>query len=192
MAGLDFPELLLSFLVLIASLTFHEAAHAWAADRLGDTTARMLGRLSLNPAVHIDVVGTIVFPLIALMTKLGLSLKGSRILEVRGRSSGQVRTTVVNLLEVDGVRYLVAPRGVTQWVRNVRAAGSGNLRLGRKVEGFVATELPDDQKTPIIRAYLRAWAWEVGKFFEGLSADSPDADITAAAPGFPVFRVDRA
>ena len=131
-------------------------------------------------------------PLIAVMTKLGLSLKGSRILEVRGRSSGQMRTTVVNLLEVDGVRYLVAPRGVTQWVRNVRAAGSGNLRLGRKVEGFVATELADDQKTPIIRAYLRAWAWEVGKFFEGLTADSSDADIAAAAPGFPVFRVDPA
>ena len=72
MAGLDLPELFLSFLVLIASLTFHEAAHAWTADRLGDTTARMLGRLSLNPAVHVDVIGTIVFPLIALMTGVPL------------------------------------------------------------------------------------------------------------------------
>lgn len=72
MAGLDLPELFLSFLVLIASLTFHEAAHAWTADRLGDTTARMLGRLSLNPAVHVDVVGTIIFPLIALMTGVPL------------------------------------------------------------------------------------------------------------------------
>jgi Zn-dependent protease len=72
LAGLDLPELFLSFLVLIASLTFHEAAHAWTADRLGDTTARMLGRLSLNPAVHVDVVGTILFPLIALMTGVPL------------------------------------------------------------------------------------------------------------------------
>jgi Zn-dependent protease len=72
LAGLDLPELFLSFLVLIASLTFHEAAHAWTADRLGDTTARMLGRLSLNPAVHVDVIGTIVFPLIALMTGVPL------------------------------------------------------------------------------------------------------------------------
>ena len=99
---------------------------------------------------------------------------------------------MVNLLEVDGVRYLVAPRGVTQWVRNVRAAGGGNLRLGRKVERFTAVELPDDEKAPIIRPYLRAWAWEVGKFFDGLTADSPDAEIAAAAPGFPVFRVEPA
>ena len=121
-----------------------------------------------------------------------MSVKGSRVLEVRGRSSGEQRTTVVNLLEVDGVRYLVAPRGVTQWVRNVRAAGGGNLRLGRKVERFTAVELADDEKAPIIRPYLRAWAWEVGKFFDGLTADSPDAEIAAAAPGFPVFRVEPA
>lgn len=72
MAGLDVPELLLSFIVLIASLTFHEAAHAWAANRLGDPTARRLGRLSLNPAVHVDLIGTIVFPLIALTTGVPL------------------------------------------------------------------------------------------------------------------------
>lgn len=131
-------------------------------------------------------------PLVRGLTKLGVSVKGSRVLEVRGRSSGQQRTTVVNLLEVDGVRYLVAPRGVTQWVRNVRVAGGGNLRLGRKVERFSAVELPDDEKAPIIRPYLRAWAWEVGKFFDGLTADSPDAEIAAAAPGFPVFRVEPA
>ena len=52
------------------------------------------------------------------------------------------------------------------------------------------TELADDDKAPILRAYLRAWAWEVGRFFDGLSADSPDADVAAAAPGFPVFRID--
>lgn len=59
-------------MILIASLTFHEAAHAWTANKLGDPTARILGRLSLNPAVHIDVIGTIVFPLIALMTGVPL------------------------------------------------------------------------------------------------------------------------
>ena len=131
-------------------------------------------------------------PFVARLTKLGISVAGSRVLEVRGRTSGQVRSTVVNLLEVDGVRYLVAPRGVTQWVRNLRAAGSGTLRLGRKAESFTAVELPDQDKTPIIRAYLRAWAWEVGRFFEGLKADSPDSDLEAAAAGFPVFRVDAA
>ncbi len=68
MTDIDIPQLLISFGILIASLTFHEAAHAWTANKLGDPTARMLGRLSLNPAVHVDVVGTLVFPLIAMLT----------------------------------------------------------------------------------------------------------------------------
>lgn len=130
-------------------------------------------------------------PLVARVTGLGLSLKGSRLLEVPGRTSGELRTTVVNLLTVDDQRYLVAPRGVTQWVRNLRAAGGGQLRLGRRRERFVADELPDDVavKVAVIRAYLEAWAWEVGQFFDGLTATSPDDEIAAAAPGFPVFRI---
>jgi Zn-dependent protease len=72
LADLDFSRLLVSFLVLVLSLTVHEAAHAWSAYRLGDPTARMLGRLSLNPAVHVDMVGTVLFPLIALATNLPL------------------------------------------------------------------------------------------------------------------------
>ena len=106
-----------------------------------------------------------------------------------GRTSGEPRRTVVNLLTVDGVRYLVAPRGETQWVRNLRAAGSGTLRVGRRTEAFTADGFADDAKPEIIRAYLKAWAWEVGRFFEGITADSPDADIAAVAAGFPVFRI---
>ena len=129
-------------------------------------------------------------PLVARLTRWGISLKGSRILEVRGRTSGETRSTVVNLLTVDGVRYLVAPRGETQWVRNIRAdAGRGVLRLGRHAQEFRATEVADDDKAPILRAYLQQWAWEVGRFFDGLTAKSPDADLATAAPGFPVFRV---
>ena len=128
-------------------------------------------------------------PIVARLTRWGLSVKGSRLLEVRGRTSGELRTTVVNLMAVDGVRYLVAPRGETQWVRNLRAAGTGTLRVGRRTEPFTAGELTDEAKPPVIRAYLRAWAWEVGKFFDGLTADSPDADIDAVAAGFPVFRL---
>jgi Zn-dependent protease len=65
---IDFPQLLVAFVILISSLTFHEAAHAWTAHKLGDPTARLLGRLTLNPAVHVDVIGTILFPLIAMVT----------------------------------------------------------------------------------------------------------------------------
>lgn len=129
-------------------------------------------------------------PLVRGLTRRGISLKGSRVLEVRGRKSGEIRSTVVNLLTVDGQRYLVAPRGETQWVRNLRAAeGRGTLILGKRREEFRATELADEEKPAILRAYLEQWAWEVGKFFDGLRADSPDADVAAAAPGFPAFRI---
>ncbi len=68
MANIDFIQVLIQFAVLILSLSVHEAAHAWSAERLGDTTARMLGRVSLNPAVHVDPIGTILFPLIGLLS----------------------------------------------------------------------------------------------------------------------------
>src|SRR5690606_31670010 len=116
-------------------------------------------------------------PLVARLTRLGVSLQGSRVLEVRGRKSGEVRSTAVNPLTLDGVRYLVAPRGTTQWVRNLRVAGVGTLRIGRRREDFTATEMADADKTPVIRAYLEKWAWEVGTFFEGLSATSSDDQI---------------
>jgi len=126
---------------------------------------------------------------VTLLTRAGISLLGSRILRVRGRSSGQWRETPVNLLTVDGQRYLVAPRGTTQWVRNIRVAGGGELRVGRRVTAFTVQELPDDEKPPVIRAYLERWAWEVGRFFEGLNKSSPDSDLLRVATDFPVFRV---
>ncbi|GAB1688696.1 nitroreductase family deazaflavin-dependent oxidoreductase [Krasilnikovia sp. M28-CT-15] len=125
------------------------------------------------------------------LTARGISLLGSRVLAVRGRKSGEVRTTVVNLFTHEGEQYLLAPRGHTQWVRNLRAAGEGELRLGRRVQHFTPVEIADAQKSPLIRIYLRKWAWEVGEFFDGLTKDSPEADIAAAAPGFPVFRIVR-
>lgn len=126
-------------------------------------------------------------PAMELLARLGVSVKGSRVLAVRGRTSGQWRTVPVNLLELDGRRYLVAPRGHTQWVRNLRAAGEGELRLGRRVEPFTATELADAEKPEVIRAYLERWKAEVGAFFEGLDADATDEQVAAVAPGFPVF-----
>lgn len=128
-------------------------------------------------------------PLVARLTRMGVSLRGSRVLEVRGRSSGETRSTAVNPLTFAGERYLVAPRGTTQWVRNLRAAGRGTLRIGRRREEFTASELADADKMPVIRAYLDKWAWEVGAFFEGLSATSSDEEIAAVAAGFPVFRL---
>ncbi|MFF0497000.1 nitroreductase/quinone reductase family protein [Nocardia aobensis] len=125
------------------------------------------------------------------LPKWGISVMGSRLLAVRGRTSGEWRTTMVNVLQdADGTRYLVAPRGRTQWVRNIRVAGGGELRLGRKTEAFTVTEVADADKVPVLRLYLKKWGWEVGKFFEGVTADATDAELTAIAPGFPVFRIN--
>ena len=127
------------------------------------------------------------------LAKLGLSVYGSRVLAVRGRKSGEWRTTPVNPLRLaDGTRYLVAPRGNTQWVRNLRAVGTGELHLGRKVEPFAATEIADNAKPAILRAYLKHWKWEVGVFFDGVDAKAPEAKLREIAPGYPIFRIEPA
>jgi deazaflavin-dependent oxidoreductase (nitroreductase family) len=126
---------------------------------------------------------------VAFLARRGISLMGARVLAVRGRTSGQWRTNPVNLLTHDGVRYLVAPRGHTHWVRNIRVAGGGELRLGRSVEPFTVTEIPDADKLPILRAYFKRWGWEVARFFEDLPKKPTDEQLAAVAPGVPVFRI---
>jgi deazaflavin-dependent oxidoreductase (nitroreductase family) len=127
---------------------------------------------------------------VAFLTRHGVSVLGSRVLAVRGRSSGEWRTTPVNLLEFEGGRYLVSPRGEGQWVRNLRVAGTGELRLGKRIETFRARELDDDDKLDVMRAYLQRWKWEVGIFFGGVGADSTDEEMRAVAARHPVFAVD--
>jgi len=123
------------------------------------------------------------------LTEHGVSLLGSRVLTVRGRRTGTPQSVPVNLLTLDGDRYLVAPRGNTQWVRNVRAAGEAKLRVGRRVEQVRLVEVPVGDRGPVLRVYLQRWGWEVGRFVEGLSKRSTNAELAAAAPGMPVFRV---
>jgi len=129
-------------------------------------------------------------PAVAALTRAGLSFWGSRILRVRGRTSGEWRSAPVNLLTLDGKQYLVAPRGLTQWVRNLRATWAGELLLGTKVQPFRAIELSDDEKVPIMRAYLKRWKAEVGIFFQGVGPDSSDDEIRRIAPDHPVFRIE--
>jgi deazaflavin-dependent oxidoreductase (nitroreductase family) len=128
-------------------------------------------------------------PLVGAIMGMGVSLMGSRVLEVTGRSSGKPRRTPVNLLSLQGERYLVAPRGETQWVRNLRASGEGKLLLGRRSERFTAVEVQDEQKAPILRAYLKRWKAEVGVFFDGVGPDSSEEQLRSAAPKHPVFRL---
>lgn len=126
-------------------------------------------------------------PLVAGLTRLGLPLAGSAVLGVRGRASGEMRRTPVNPLVVADRRYLVSPRGATQWVRNLRVAGEAELRVGRRTERVHAVEIADDEKVPVLRAYLRAWSWEVGAFFEGVGADASDEELAVIASRHPVF-----
>jgi deazaflavin-dependent oxidoreductase (nitroreductase family) len=130
-------------------------------------------------------------PLVSGLTRLGISVWGSRVLEVRGRRTGTPHRTPVNLLDLGGSRYLVAPRGHTQWVRNLRAAGEGVLMVGRRREPFLATEVADADKEEIFRAYLRRWKWEVGQFFGGVGPDSPADELARIAPDHPVFRIEQ-
>jgi deazaflavin-dependent oxidoreductase (nitroreductase family) len=111
------------------------------------------------------------------------------VLAVRGRTSGEWRTTPVNLLDLSGRRYLVSARGEGQWVRNLRAAGTGELRVGRRTEAFRGRELTDPEMVPVLRAYLERWKFEVGMFFDGVGPDSTDAEILAVAGKHPAFEV---
>jgi deazaflavin-dependent oxidoreductase (nitroreductase family) len=127
--------------------------------------------------------------IVARLTRLGISVWGSRVLEVRGRTSGEWRRTPVDLLTLDGERYLVSPRGHSQWVRNMRVSGGGRLRVGARSEVFTATELQDADKVPVLRAYLKRWKAEVGVFFDGVGPDSSEQELRAVAPKHPVFRL---
>ncbi|MGH7764102.1 MAG: nitroreductase/quinone reductase family protein [Candidatus Dormibacteraceae bacterium] len=129
-------------------------------------------------------------PAVEVMTHAGISVWGSRVLKVRGRKSGEWRSHPVNLLTYEGKQYLVAPRGLTQWVRNIRVAGQGELWLGSKGRPFQAIEVTESEKVPLLRAYLKRWKAEVGMFFQGVSADSPEAELRRIAPDHPVFRIE--
>ncbi len=144
------------------------------------------------PGVHYRQPGwftrNVMNRLVARLTRMGVSVWGSRVLEVRGRTSGEPRRVPVNLLSLDGERYLVSARGEGQWVRNVRAAGGDlDLLLGRGREAMTATELSDTDKVPVLRAYLQRWKAEVGAFFDGVGPDSTDAEIEAIAHRHPAF-----
>jgi deazaflavin-dependent oxidoreductase (nitroreductase family) len=128
-------------------------------------------------------------PAVATLTRAGVSVLGSRVLRVRGRQSGLWRETPVNLLALDDRHYLVAPRGETQWVRNLRASGGGELRVGRRTQTFTAHEIDDDEKSAVLRAYLKRWRWEVGVFFGGVGPESSEADLRAEGEHHPVFRL---
>ena len=156
---------------------------------MSDSPARPEHRYVMPSTTVGRLMGRLFNGSVATLTRLGISVWGSRVLSVRGRKSGEWRSNPVNLLTFEGRRYLVAPRGQTQWVRNLRVAGGGELRVGRRVEAFTATELADEQKPELLRTYLRRWKFEVGVFFDGVGPDAPAEKLLEIAPGYPVFLI---
>ena len=129
-------------------------------------------------------------PVVAFLAgRLGVTMKGARVLSVQGRKTGAWQSTPVNPLTLSGQRYLVAPRGETQWVRNIRVSREARLTLGRRTETVRVEEVADRDKPPILRAYLKEWAWEVNQFFAGVGPDASDEAFARIASRYPVFRI---
>lgn len=121
------------------------------------------------------------------LAQLGISIAGTRALTIRGRKTGKRRGVVVNVLTVDGVDYLVAPRGNTQWVRNARAAGRVEVGPRWRTREVRIAEVADDDKPDLLRRYLRRWYWQVKGHVAGLTPQAGDDELRAAAPVIPVF-----
>jgi len=121
------------------------------------------------------------------LAEMGVSIAGTRALRVRGRKSGKQRGVVINLLTVDGVDYLVSPRGNTQWARNVRAAGVVEVGPRWRRERLRVSEVDDAAKPEVLKRYLARWYWQVKGYVAGLTPESSDEQLRAAAPSIPVF-----
>ena len=118
---------------------------------------------------------------------LGLAPSFIQLLQVRGRKSGKTYSTAVNLVELEGKQFLVAPRGRTQWVRNAEAAGEVTLKRGASRK-FSQRALGDSEKPPILRLYLTSYKGAVGRFFL-IPPDSPLEAFASIANGYPVFEL---
>jgi deazaflavin-dependent oxidoreductase (nitroreductase family) len=122
------------------------------------------------------------------LVKLGFGLSHNYLLEVRGRKSGNIYSTPVNLLELAGKRYLVAPRGYTQWVKNVLAGGEATLMKRGRREKFRFRAIPDEAKAEILKAYLDRFKLTVQRFFS-IPAGSPAQSFQPLAARYPVFEI---
>jgi deazaflavin-dependent oxidoreductase (nitroreductase family) len=119
---------------------------------------------------------------------LGLGLKHNYLLQVRGRKSGKVYSTPIDLLEMDGKRFLVAPRGRTQWVRNAEAAGDVTLKKGAFRQTFRLRAISDTEKPPLLKAYVDRFKTTVQRYFP-VSAGSDVQAFTTIVANYPVFEL---
>jgi len=119
---------------------------------------------------------------------LGLGPSHIYLLQVRGRKTGKLFSTPVDLLELQGKRYLVAPRGRTQWVRNAEAAGEVTLKKGSSSQKFHLRPIPEVEKPQILKAYLDSFKREVQRYFS-IPAGSPTEQFAPVAASYPAFEL---
>ena len=123
------------------------------------------------------------------LAEVGISIQGSTAVQVRGRTSGRLRGVVVNVLTVEGRRYLVSPRGNTQWARNARAAGEVEVGPRRRSRTHGVVEVPDAAKPELLKPYLDRWYWQVKGHIGGLTPRSTREEMRRAASSIPVFEL---
>jgi deazaflavin-dependent oxidoreductase (nitroreductase family) len=176
---LEIDELVVTRLQVVESITAPSAA-------TGDTTGgkkHPSGRF--NQPTTVDRAINKVF---GVFVGLGLGLRHNYLLQVRGRKSGRVYSTPVDVLDRDGKRYLVAPRGYTQWVRNAIASGAVSLKKGRRSEEFDVRSLSEDEKPEILKSYLDRYKLTVQRYFP-VPAGSPTEAFRPLSEEYPVFEL---
>jgi deazaflavin-dependent oxidoreductase (nitroreductase family) len=123
-----------------------------------------------------------------LMVRLGIGLPHNYLLQVRGRKTGRIYSAPVDVLDMNGRRYLVSGRGQTLWVRNALAAGQVVLAKGSRQMNFSVRAVPDDEKPPILKAYVERFKLTVQRYFP-IPAGSPATDFAPIAERYPVFEL---
>lgn len=119
---------------------------------------------------------------------LGLGFSYNFLLQVRGRKSGKLYSTPINLLELNGKKFLVAPRGRTQWVRNAEAAGEVTLKKGSQHNRYALRPLSSPEKLPVLKEYLDSFRREVQRYFPIPAGSPPDA-FQACEANYPAFEL---
>ena len=137
---------------------------------------------------HVNVADRIESALLTALLRAGVKMGTTSLLTVRGRKTGQPHTVPVVLVEQNGKRWLVAPYGVVQWVRNIRAAGTATLTRGRRSEEISVTELPAQEAAPILKQYLSHFSGGVRTYFDA-GKDAPVEAFEREAPRHPVFQI---
>jgi deazaflavin-dependent oxidoreductase (nitroreductase family) len=126
--------------------------------------------------------------LFGILVGLGFGLKHNYLLQVRGRKSGRLYSTPVNLLESDGKKFLIAPRGRTQWVRNVEATGEIILKKGRSIQKFRALAIPEAERPALLKLYVERFTTTVQRYFP-VAAGEPAEAFRGIAANYPVFEL---